>query len=604
MRVQVLGRLTVIDDHGQPLPVDDLPRRARQVLGVLAARHDRPQSKDALADAVWGEELPGNHVAALEHYVSLIRRTLEPGQAPGASFILTRSSGYVFSTDRASLDLAELRGLARLADSHQPGESDRLHLRQQQLDLCGDLPFDEDEYADWASTTRAEVRTVMLTALRELAEAAVSTDPERALRLAAEAINTDPYAEPPYRVAMRAAAALGRTDDALRWFDKCQQALAQELGVPPSGDTLAVRDAILARHTEGGESSARPSRTASVPDAGFIGRKVELDLILGEHATRVAHLVGPVGSGKSAMLAEVARRAPERVGVGRGPGAEGTGTLRLTWLRSALAMLPMTEQARSGVEQAMAERRGLSVAELELIATELNRIDWVVFAIDDAAELDAESVTELGWLQDHCPRLRLVLAYQYPSALAGRPVANLGADVVLRLPALTEQELGATQWDLTGGIPGLVAVADRPAAVTDGVAMHIARVRTRMLPESAWEMLRLTAALGPLNVSELRELTGLPVTEVLTIVDHLVHAHLLTEQPDGKVRHRAALIRTAVASQVSAAHARHLREQLDNVQSPAGEPASPQHPDAPPLSRRRRVPAGAWNRNPRPGAPS
>ncbi|HET6480664.1 MAG TPA: winged helix-turn-helix domain-containing protein, partial [Actinoplanes sp.] len=72
MRVSVLGQLTVTDDDGAEVPAAELPRRARQVLAVLAARHGRIQSKDALADAVWGDDLPGNHVAALEHYVSVV----------------------------------------------------------------------------------------------------------------------------------------------------------------------------------------------------------------------------------------------------------------------------------------------------------------------------------------------------------------------------------------------------------------------------------------------------------------------------------------------------------------------------------------------------
>src|SRR4051794_34758290 len=78
LRVKVLGQLEAYDADGVSLPADGLPRRARQVLGVLAARYDRIQSKDALADAVWGTELPGNHVAALEHYVSVVRRRLQP----------------------------------------------------------------------------------------------------------------------------------------------------------------------------------------------------------------------------------------------------------------------------------------------------------------------------------------------------------------------------------------------------------------------------------------------------------------------------------------------------------------------------------------------
>jgi hypothetical protein len=42
----------------------------------------------------------------------------------------------------------------------------------------------------------------------------------------------------------------------------------------------------------------------------------------------------------------------------------------------------------------------------------------------------------------------------------------------------------------------------------------------------------------------------------------LVHAHLLSEDMTGRVRHRSTLVREAVAEQVSSASSLHLREQL------------------------------------------
>ncbi|HEX8627715.1 MAG TPA: BTAD domain-containing putative transcriptional regulator, partial [Catenuloplanes sp.] len=237
VQVKVLGRLVVTDAAGTGLPADDLPRRARQVLGVLAARYDRMQSKDSLADAVWGEELPGNHVAALEHYVSVIRRRLQPGVPASASFIVTRAGGYLFDTARAGLDLADLRRLVRSLDGNPPGSPARLALYQQILDLAADLPFPEDEYADWASPPRAEVRAAALGALLGLAEAARTEDPTRALRLAQEAMELDGYVEQSYRLAMMASVALGRPDEALRWFERCREVLDRELGVAPSPET-------------------------------------------------------------------------------------------------------------------------------------------------------------------------------------------------------------------------------------------------------------------------------------------------------------------------------------------------------------------------------
>jgi DNA-binding SARP family transcriptional activator len=574
-QIKVLGRLELTDEHGQCLGADDLPRRARQVLCVLAARHDRVQSKDALADAVWGEELPGNHVAALEHYVSVLRRRLQPGLPTGESFIVTRSGGYVLDSSRVSLDLVELRRLVRVADGHAPGSADRLRTRQQVVDLAVDLPFGEEEYADWATVARDEVRGAVLAALLELAEAAQYEDPERALRLAREATVLDQYVEHAYRIAMHASAVLGRTDDALRWFERCRAVLDRELGIAPSAATLRAQQELLAGRQDVPvilRSRRRIATTAfpvaavrtELPGAPFFGREAEADLILSRDPIPVIHVVGPAGAGKSALLAEVVRRAPERVALCRG--GRSTGALRLTRLRAALVHLGASDDVLAGVDVAMHDDRPLSPEELEGVAGVLDRDVPVVLAIDDAYGLSEASVEELQWLRHRCQRLGLALAYRYPSAINGRPVAALVAGAILRLAPLTADELeSAGQPDLadrTGGIPALVEASRRPGQVAASVAMHVARLRTEWTGPAGWDILRLCAALGALRVDQLANLSGHGVDTVLDGVDRLLHAHLVVEGPGGRIRHRSELIRTAVAEQVSTAHALHLRERL------------------------------------------
>jgi DNA-binding SARP family transcriptional activator len=573
VRVRVLGRLVVTAGDGRALTADDLPRRARQVLSVLAARYDRLQSKDALADAVWGDDLPANHGAALEHYVSSLRRRLQPGVATADSFIVTRAGGYLFATERAELDLAELRALVRLADGHPPGAPDRLALRQRVLDLAVEAPFAEDADADWAAAARTEVRDAVLAALLEVATRALAEDPERALRLAREALDLDGYLEQSYQLAMRASVALGRTDDALRWYERCRQTLDAELGLYPSSETEQLHREVLSGRS-GQRPPASPQRALTLvreqrrppPPATavpFVGRARDLDLLGGARAVSLVHVVGPLGAGKSALLAELARRAPGRVGVGSGLGS--AGALRLAWLRSALVDLGVDGAALAVVDDALSGRRPLAHDDLASIAARLDRP--VVVAIDDAGRLDDDSVTELAWLRRHCPGLAVVLSYRYPSELAGRPAAALEADLVLRLAPLTPAELAAAgRPDLvepTGGIPTLVAAASQgPEEDALAVAMHVARVRTRWMPPAAWDVLRVVATLGTLRVDQLAALTGLPLPDVLACVDQLVHAHLVVEGADGHVRHRSALVRAAVAEQVSSAHTTHLRRRL------------------------------------------
>jgi DNA-binding SARP family transcriptional activator len=568
MRVKVLGQLTVTDEDGVGLRADELPRRARQVLAVLAARHDRIQSKDALADAVWGADLPGNHVAALEHYVSVVRRRLQPDGGPATWFIVTRSGGYLFDTSRAELDLAEVRARIRALDA-APAD-DRLGLQKEVLTLAQELPFAEDQYAEWAETARSEVQVAAVNALLDLAADALPQEAARALRLAQEAIALDPFLEPGYHAAMSAAVALGRTDDALRIFERCKRTLDEELGVSPSAELVQLQRSVLAgRHSASAPPVPparlpKPARRPTPPRERFLGRTPHWKLLFNSpHPPPVVHVVGPNGAGKTAFLIELGRHAPERVGIGHGTSS--VGGLRLAWLRAALVDLDAAPEILAVVDEADPERQ-LRRDQLELIGTAFAGTEPVFLAVDDAGDLDAASVAELGWLSRNCPALRIVLTYTYPSQISGKPIAGLGTPVVLRLNPLTAAELSPlcdmSVLERTGGIPALVAVADQPDEIALAVAMQIARLRTRWMPEPAWEVLRLCAALGPLRASELAVLTDRLVTEVLVGIDRLVHAHLLSEDADGLVRHRSTLIQAAVAEQVSSASSRHLREQL------------------------------------------
>ncbi|MFI1989449.1 BTAD domain-containing putative transcriptional regulator [Actinoplanes sp. NPDC020271] len=564
LRVSVLGQLTVVDGESGVLPAGELPRRARQVLAVLAARHDRIQSKDALADAVWGEDLPGNHAGALEHYVSVIRRRLQPTGSPANWFIVTRSGGYLFDTSRASLDLAHLRALVRQLDAPGP---DGLAVHEEILGLARHLPFPEDPYAGWAEPIRSEVAVVAVNALLRLAAAALTDDAPRSFRLASEAIELNPFLESSYHAAMAAAVAMGRPDDALRIFERCRQVLDSELGVAPSAELAMIKQSVLAGRAPAVQSAPAPAPVTppavTRPSERFLGRLTEIRLLVEPGTPPVVHIVGPSGSGKSAFLAELGRHTPGRIGIGdAGPAV---GVLRLAWLRSVLTDLDATPEAIGAVDRALPDQP-LGQADLELIAATFDRPEPVYLAVDDAMNLDAASVAELAWLSGHCPGLRIVLTYDYPSQLSGRPLAGLGTPVVMRLSPLTAQELeplgDPAVRRLTGGIPALVAVARRPAEVASAVAMQVARQRTEWMPPLAWELLRVCAVLGDLGAAELAALTAQPVTDVLSCVDALVHAHLLRECPDGKVGHASSLVCGAVAGQVSAATALYLRKQL------------------------------------------
>ena len=124
MAFRVLGTLEVVrgavpggpDDpegpggpEGVPGPAPVLSRGLRRLLAALLVRADSVVAVDALADVVWGHELPVNVEAAMHNLVSRLRRAL-PGHT--GTVLLTRAPGYLLQVAPGDLDSTRFEELA------------------------------------------------------------------------------------------------------------------------------------------------------------------------------------------------------------------------------------------------------------------------------------------------------------------------------------------------------------------------------------------------------------------------------------------------------------------------------------------------------------
>jgi predicted ATPase len=382
MRISLLGPLEVRADDGVLLELGGL--RLRTLLIRLALEPGRVVPRDALVDAVWGDDPPGNVTNALQRLVSRLRAAGVP--------VYGEAAGYRLGVPEEDIDLfagGEWRGpaLAEVADAAfaQP-------------------------YLARLQEQRAEARE------RELEDAADISALE-------ELVARHPLRERPVYLLVRALWRQGRQPEALAAFERHRELLADQLGVDPSPALRELQVTVLR------ETPPRPT----VALTSFVGRDDDLarvrDLL---RRVRLVTLTGPGGSGQTRLAREAAAVLPEAWVVELAPltdpGEIAQATMTAVGVREHGLLArgePAAGDARERLIAALMQRRGLLV------------LDNCEHLLEEAARL-AEAVLLA------CPGVTVLATSREPLAIpgeAGYPVLPLPEDAAVRL--LTDRALAS-----------------------------------------------------------------------------------------------------------------------------------------------------------------
>ncbi|MDF1523703.1 MAG: BTAD domain-containing putative transcriptional regulator, partial [Trueperaceae bacterium] len=307
--------------RAEPLAVRS--RKEAALLHHLALRPGGVR-KEALAELLWGPGRRGNLRVALHHLRHL----------PGADAWLIDEDPVALhvSSDLARFELAvhddpeaALAAWDGLPDG-VPARSWLLH----GLDLTGAPTF-----GDWLEVEREHVAAARADALLRAAERAEQEERYAdAVRWSRRLLADDPLHETATRALMRAAWLSGDREGAVAAYERCQRALAAELGLEPLEETQALLAQVRAgtraprpvppRSTPPRSTPPHPVATpasdpnatgpvAAVP-ASFIGRRDEHARVRDALAAgRVVTLVGPGGIGKTRLAEHVADAWPGSV---------------------------------------------------------------------------------------------------------------------------------------------------------------------------------------------------------------------------------------------------------------------------------------------------
>ncbi|MGP4098133.1 ATP-binding protein [Nonomuraea sp. KM90] len=291
---------------GAPLGIRSAKSRA--LLCYLAATPG-PRSRTELAGLLWGERPDANARGSLRLALSELRREV------GGWLDITREHVRFRAGDGCYVDHRELNRAATVAQA----------LRLWRGPFMDGVSFcDAPAFAGWLECERQRVRQLLRGLLVRSGD---GDEPDRTVRLARLVATLDPYDEEAHRLLMSALARAGNRAAALACYDELRRRLADELGVSPAPETVALRRDLVPRPV--------PARRAAVPVPGteLVGRAAEVDRLRALLAReRLVTLLGPGGIGKTRLA--IAAAAETR------PGAE-----TAIAPRAGAAFAPRTETA-------------------------------------------------------------------------------------------------------------------------------------------------------------------------------------------------------------------------------------------------------------------
>jgi predicted ATPase len=304
--IRLLGQATLEID-GRPL--SGLPSRAAKALLIYLVCHNRPLSRETLADLLWGERSQKQGLTNLRTILTGLRRELDD------YLIITRQTLAFNHAAPYWLDVAEFESeLAQLQPQLQitpplPTETTRrlqAALELYQGDFLTAFALREGaEFEGWALWRQEQLKRLAGLGRQALVAHYLATgDYHHGLEYAEKLLESDPYDEAAQRQLMALLVRCGQPHLALQRYQRFSRLLAEELGIEPAPETSRLYYRIQA-------ARALSSDNLPASDGSFVGRAVELQQIrryLANPACRLVTLVGPGGIGKTRLALEAARQ--------------------------------------------------------------------------------------------------------------------------------------------------------------------------------------------------------------------------------------------------------------------------------------------------------
>lgn len=253
--LSLFGGFEFIDEGGKTLA---LGGKSRALLAYLALQPGHSQSREKLAALLWGGSTDSQARMSLRQALTAIRKSLPPATK---GLLLAEGDRIVLDLIKVDCDVPRFE---KLISSAAPDDLEQA-MNIYRGGLLDGFDLREEAFEDWLRVERERLRGIAIMALDRLAghyfaENKFDLCAHAAMRL----LSFEPLREDIHRTLMRVYAAQGRSNLALRQYQRCRDTLQHQLGLQPMPETRALYDDIRARRGRM-NASEQPSLTGGMP---------------------------------------------------------------------------------------------------------------------------------------------------------------------------------------------------------------------------------------------------------------------------------------------------------------------------------------------------
>ncbi|HNB51191.1 MAG TPA: BTAD domain-containing putative transcriptional regulator [Anaerolineales bacterium] len=264
-KIKMLGRFSLLREDNQPVEIES--RKALELFCYLLLYRNRPHTREALAETIWGETSSSRSKKYIRQALWQIQSALgTPAAREIGPLILTDNEWVQINPDaKFCLDVADIETAYETVRDHHGKELQEeqfLKIKEATIQYQGDLL--EGWFEDWCLFERERLQNIYLMMLDKcMGYCETHHAFEEALAFGENILRYDIARERTHRRMVRIYYMAGERTSAIRQYERCVATLQEELGVKPAKKTVELYERICEDHAHFLQPAFSQALTAS-----------------------------------------------------------------------------------------------------------------------------------------------------------------------------------------------------------------------------------------------------------------------------------------------------------------------------------------------------